>query len=683
MAQPTRLGTSSPAGGLSRTLPLWSIVGIEVVAIAVFVVLRAVGQPFTISASIAAAVGVVGALLAIRAPSRISVYGRVARRINYFRRYGSTPNDPPIPFDLPQSDGTTIGARWADDRLITVVRIARPVSPTVLKPSNSIVSTSQLSLGVIAKALSQFDIELESIDVVAHGWRSRGAAHLTGPYVRLTSNLPTLPQQDVWVVLRLNPLLCPDAIASRGGGSAGVLKTAMAATRRVANHLAHEGYRPSILTAHGISAMSAGLIDNANVDDAAEDWSSITYGSYSTTAYTLDTPVDAALSNAIWTVPSASTTCAIRLTRDGRKYALSTVIRYATIGDLTLNPPEALRRLDGRQRPALNRTLPVGSDDVASLPVISLDLDELDAIRVVDGGHGQLFGADVRGEAIAVPLFGSDVRRVDVYGSAFLTQQIVVRAIAVGAKVIIKTDRPDSWRPLVSNVNDARTVFMTSPIEQSNTAAMFTLCILDAREATEDPTVGTQLRVHRTAGLPERLDETSDVAIYQQRDDQNRVYVVTRTDSLAVSLVSLPAESALIEGARQARTPEPVAAGDRPARGRVAPPAADPRGPGGPPQQNFQRPDRRPGQGPGPGGQGPGAGGPGPGGPGPGPGGPGPGGLGPGGPPQPQRPRTAPRGYTPTGPRDRPAGPPPGATPSQPDSGPASGRHNRHSQSDE
>ncbi len=477
MAHPIRLGTSSSVGGLPRTLPVWSIIATEVVAIAVFVVLRGRGETLVLSASVAVGVGVVGALLAIRAPSRISVYGRIGRRLSYLRRYSRTPADPPIPFDLPQPDGTTIGARWAGDRLITVVRIARPVAPTVLVPTNSIVSTSKLSLGVIAKALSQFDIELESIDVVAHGWRSRAAAHLTGPYSRLTSTLPTLAQQDVWVVLRLNPLLCPDAVASRGGGSAGVIKTAMAATRRVANHLAHEGYRPSILTAHGISAMSAGLVDNANVDDAAEGWSSISYGAYSTAAFTLDRPIDAATSTAIWTTPSASTTCAVRLTRDGQRFALSTVVRYATIGNLALNPPEALRRLDGRQRPALNRTLPVGRDDVTSLPVISLDLAELDAIRVADGGHGQLFGADPRGEAIAIPLYGSDVRRVDLYGSAFLAQQIVARAIAVGARVIIKTDRPDTWRSLVGNVNDGRTLFMaSSPIEQSNTAGVFTLC---------------------------------------------------------------------------------------------------------------------------------------------------------------------------------------------------------------
>ncbi len=655
MAHPTALGTASSVGGLLRALPLWSVIGTEVVAIAVFVAMRVGDQSVTASGWVAVTVGVLGAMLAVRGPAQISVIGRIARRFAYLRRYSSTPSDPPIPFDLPQADGTTIGARWADDRLITVVRIARPVSPTVLTPSNSIVSTSQLSLGVIAKALSQFDIELESVDVVAHGWRSRGAAHLTGPYVRLTSNLPTLPQQDVWVVLRLNPLLCPDAIASRGGGSAGVLKTAMAATRRVANHLAHEGYRPSILTAHGISAMSAGLIDNADADDAAEGWSSITYGQYSTTAYTLDHPVDAATSTAIWTVPSASTTCAIRLTRDGGRYALSTVIRYATIGDLALIPPQSLRRLDGRQRPALNRTLPVGSDDVTSVPVISLDLGELDAIRVVDGGHGQLLGADVHGEATAVPLFGSDVRRVDVHGSALITQQIVVRAIAVGATVIIKTDRPDTWRPLVATVNDARTIFMTSPTEQSHTAATFSLCILDAREATEDPTVGTQLRVHRIASMPERLDDTSDIAIYQQHDDQNRVYVVTRRESLAVTLVSLPAESALIEGARQPRTPEPVGAGDRSPRPHMATP--DQRAPAVPPIQN---PHRRDPGGPGPGGFGPGS-------------------SGPGAPAQPSHPRSGPRGYTPVGPRDRPSGRP---LEPAPDSGPPSGRHNRYSQPD-
>ncbi|GAA2054945.1 type VII secretion protein EccE [Williamsia deligens] len=533
------------------------MIAAEVVAVIVFAVLRAVGVALIPTAVATVAVGIIGALLAVRAPSDISVYGRVARRLAYLRRSGRTPDDPPVPFDLPQSDGTAIGLRWADDRLITVIRIARPVAPTALIPSNTVVSTSGLSLGVVARALSQFDIELESIDVVAHGWRSRAAAHLTGPYSTLTANLPTVPQQDVWVVLRLNPLLCPDAIAARGGGPTGVLRTAVTATRRVANHLAHEGYRPSILSAAGITAMGAQLVDHAQVDDAAEGWTSIADGSYSTTCYAVTRTVDADLSTDIWTTPSLSTTCATRLRREGAGYELSTVVRYSTVGDLTLSPPAELRRLDGHQRAALARTLPAGRDSISALPRDVLDLDALDEIRVVDGGHGQLFGANASGDAIAIPLFGSDVRRVDVYGSAFLTQQIVVRAIAVGARVVIRTDRPDTWAALVANVNDPRTLFMFgSPIEQRSSIAQYSLCILDAREATEDPTVGTQLRVHRTAGIPERLDETSDVAIYQDTRDQSRAYIVTRTETCAATLVALPSEGALIDGGRPVRRPQ-------------------------------------------------------------------------------------------------------------------------------
>ncbi|MEH3154398.1 MAG: type VII secretion protein EccE [Gordonia paraffinivorans] len=557
MAHPTRPGSSARTPALVRVLPLWPVIAAEVVAVAVFAVLRVVGVALLPAVAITVVVGMIGAGLAIRAPADISVCGRVARRVAYLRRVTRTQDDPPVPFDLPQSDGTAIGARWADDRLITVIRIARPVAPTALVPTNSIVASSGLSLGVVARALSQFDIELESIDVVAHGWRSRAAAHLTGPYSTLTANLPTVPQQDVWVVLRLDPLLCPDAIEARGGGPTGVLRTAITATRRVANHLAHEGYRPSILSAAGISAMGAQLVDHARVEDAAEGWTSIADGSYSTTSYALTPTIDADLGTKIWLTPSLSTTCATRLRREGDDFEVSTVVRFAAVGDLTRTPPTELRRLDGRQRAALNRTLPIGRDDIAALPRDVLGLATLDGIRVVDGGHGQLFGANVDGEALAIPLFGSDVRRVDVYGSAFLAQQIVVRAIAVGARVVVRTDRPDVWAPLVSNVNDPRTLFMfSSPIEQRHTVAHYSLCILDAREATEDPTVGTQLRVHRTAGVPERLDGTSDVAVYQDHRDQTRAYLVTRTGTCAATLVALPAEGSLIDGGRPVRRPQ-------------------------------------------------------------------------------------------------------------------------------
>lgn len=592
MSHPDRPGSSPRTSALVRVLPLWSVIAAEVVAVVVFAVLRVVGVGLVPAVAVTVVVGVIGAALAVRAPADISVYGRIGRRLAYLRRVTRTVDDPPVPFDLPQSDGTAIGARWADDRLITVIRIARPVAPTALVPTNSIVSTSGLSLGVVARALSQFDIELESIDVVAHGWRSRAAAHLTGPYSTLTANLPTVPQQDVWVVLRLDPLLCPDAIEARGGGPTGVLRTAITATRRVANHLAHEGYRPSILSAAGITAMGEQLVDHARVDDAAEGWTSIADGSYSTTSYALTRTIDGDLGTKIWTTPSLATTCATRLRREGTDFEVSTVVRFAAVGELALTPPAELRRLDGRQRAALNRTLPIGRDDIAALPRDVLDLDTLDGIRVVDGGHGQLFGANMNGEALAIPLFGSDVRRVDVYGSAFLAQQIVVRAIAVGARVVVRTDRPDAWAPLVTNVNDPRTLYMfSSPIEQRHTVAHYSLCILDAREATEDPTVGTQLRVHRTAGIPERLDETSDVAIYQDSRDQTRAYVVTRTETCAATLVALPAEGSLIDGGRQVRRPQqppaPVGAG-RPGHGDHGPPPSPTPPPVSTPAPSFE-----------------------------------------------------------------------------------------------
>ncbi|MGU3292773.1 type VII secretion protein EccE [Williamsia sp. M5A3_1d] len=692
MASSTRLGTSAPTGGLTRILPLWPVIASEVVAIGVFVLLRSTGNTFAVAAAAAVAVGLIGAALAAHPSTGISVYGRIGRRLAFLRRTRRYPADLAIPFDLPQADGTTIGARWADDRLITVVRIARPVAPTGLIPSSTIVSKSQLSLGAVAKALSQFDIELESVDVIAHGWRARAAAHLTDPYLRLIARLPTVPQQDVWIVLRLDPLRCPDAIASRGGGSAGVLKTAMAATRRVANQLAHEGYRPTILTARGITDMASDLIDRASTSDPVEQWTSVDHGSHSTTAYSVDGPLDDELMTSIWTTPSGSTTCAVRLQRDGDRYAMTTVVRYSTAGGTSLTVPEELRLLDGRQMPALRRTLPVGRDHVPGLPTTSMTLDELDALRFVDGGHGQLFGADTEGQAVAVPLFGSDVRRVDLFGSAFLAQQIVVRAIAVGARVVIRTDRPEVWRAMVDNVNDSSTLFMfDSPVEQRNTLNVYTLCILDAREATEDHMVGTQLRIHRTAATPTRIDDASDVAIYQVQSDVHRVYVVTRSGTLAVSLVALPAEGELIERPRQrVRVPEPVGAGaplppisNHPGHADHSRPPSDP-GPG----DGWRRNPDGPGPGPGPG---PG-GGYGPDGPGfrgrlpDGPGGPPrrePFRPGPDGPPPQHRPPMPDNGFRMPGPM-QPGPPPPDPRQVPPgfEQGPGSGRHTRSADDD-
>ncbi|MBT0568580.1 type VII secretion protein EccE [Williamsia sp. CHRR-6] len=675
MVETAGLGTRPRDGDAPISLPLGSLICTQLVALGVYALLAVTDSRQSVAIWSAVGVAVVGVAMGTSFGSHLSVFGRIARRARYVRRGFGDRDDPPIPFDIPSTNGPSIGLRWVDGRIVSIIRLVRPVEQRSLAPGRSVVETSSLRLGVIARALRQFDIELESIDVVAHGWRTRGAAHLTAPYSTLIRTLPALSQQDVWIVLRLNPLHCPDAIASRGGGPTGVLRTAIAATRRVSNHLARQGFRPEILTASQISALSARLLDNVSPDSARETWTDVQFGTYKSSAYCLNQPLSEEALTEIWSTTTISTTVSITVTQaEGGDYALATVVRLGRVGDVELTVPECLSRLDGNQAPALEWTLPSVRSEIPRLPVEVGDLPTLDRLRVNDGGSGQLLGANSFGAAVAAPLFGLEVRRVDVYGQMYLVLQTVLRSIAVGARVLVRTDRPDVWRPLYEGVGDPATLHISvAASDQRHPTSNYTVCVLDSREATEDRAVPTHIRVHREPGQVDALSDNVDVAIYQDMANPGRIFVVTSNGATALSVVSVPAENPFIEGPRSVRPSDAPA--ERPAPQQVLV-GAGPAGVAGPPGAAAAAPPRpASGPGPGPGG----SGGSGPGGPGPsgsGPGGPGRGGSGPGGPgpggprPGPGAPRPGdfgPRGAggaaaPPSGPTQRPAAGPPRTT---------------------
>ena len=107
---------------------------------------------------------------------------------------------------------------------------------TVMEPAMT-VSGETVSVQMLADCLRQFDITLDSIDVISQGARSVGHGHIAAIYDAVLGPLPAIAHRSVWVAVRLDPTLCPDAVRHRGGGWEGILRTAATATRRVANRL--------------------------------------------------------------------------------------------------------------------------------------------------------------------------------------------------------------------------------------------------------------------------------------------------------------------------------------------------------------------------------------------------------------------------------------------------------------
>jgi len=78
---------------------------------------------------------------------------------------------------------------------------------------------------------------------------------------------------------------------------------------------------------------------------------------------------------------------------------------------------------------------------------------DLCELAVPASGCGQVIGADDEGRAVALPLFGPQIGRVEVCGTLHLAQQAVLRSLALGARVLVHSRRPALWRDMVDEVD--------------------------------------------------------------------------------------------------------------------------------------------------------------------------------------------------------------------------------------
>jgi hypothetical protein len=104
-------------------------------------------------------------------------------------------------------------------------------------------------------------------------------------------------------------------------------------------------------------------------------------------------------------------------------------------------------RLDGDQRAGLCATLPFGV-----LPAAGLHTAMPAAVRDLGlqaGGAGLVVGRDRRGSPVVVRAFRDQPTRIVAFGILATTQLTTVRALAMGAEVLVQTLRPAAWAGFV------------------------------------------------------------------------------------------------------------------------------------------------------------------------------------------------------------------------------------------
>jgi type VII secretion protein EccE len=488
--------------------------------------------------------GVVGLALALLVVTRVrgtTLPRAIARRWRFARDRRRRNDGHVPPFDVEASDGEQIGFRWDGTTLLSLINIdANPQAMTIMEPAMT-VSGEMVPVHVLVDCLRQFDITLDSIDIISHGARSHGHTDVAAVYDSVLGPLPAIANRSVWIAVRFNPSHCPDAVRRRGGGREGILRTATTATRRVANRLAEAGLRPRILTANGIAAATNQLSDGVNLATVEELWDVCRDGQFRLCSFAVEPDMlTTAGLGLMWTVPSYSTTVCLSLREDTEHdlIKLRGLVRFdSDVGVPTELP--GLIHLKGLQFAALAASLPVPAPTRPIEHWVYGDRDsELHELAVPASGCGQVIGADDQGRAVALPLFGPQIDRVEICGTLHLAQQAVLRALALGARVLVHSRRPALWRDMVEQVDHHDLLWVADfnrRAIQAGSDRNYTVEMFDG-VPEQSVRVGVTSIVVAPPNTPATPD--ADVALELISLDNDTVRVSTRAGSAVVTMVA-------------------------------------------------------------------------------------------------------------------------------------------------
>ncbi|MFF2087762.1 type VII secretion protein EccE [Nocardia sp. NPDC058176] len=468
-------------------------------------------------------------------------------------------------FDVPLAEGGSCGVRWDGDLLLTMLRIDPPPDTLTLLRSGSLSTDQLLPLTEIARCLDQFDITLAGIDVLSTGARTAGTGIASHLYDRILGPLPAIAHRTLWLVLRMDPLANAEAVEKRGGGAEGALRTAIIATRRVANRLAARDISASVLTSTEINSAVRQLTHGFEIDQLEETPTALLSGTgRCLTQFQIGAELVATRGLAdIWAVPSLSTTVTLRLRPGAERHdqrsdhagtvVLNAVVRFDTDIEPTEIPLRGLRDIPGGHLRMLLDTLPVGSDGKwAGGQGYRGTTAALTDIAVPTAGCGQLIGADERGQGIAVSLIGAGTRHLEVIGNLDLAQQVILRATALGAHAIVHTARPEAWHSMVVNLDSPQVLSLAPrsagasyhppgpPPAPKAPYPSTTVLVFDGIEPTAH--AGGATIVHVRAPHDPAGSVDADVTLIQDPHAPNRITVRTAAASATVNMVTTPEE---------------------------------------------------------------------------------------------------------------------------------------------
>ncbi|MEU1547895.1 type VII secretion protein EccE [Nocardia sp. NPDC005745] len=459
--------------------------------------------------------------------------------------------------DFRGTDGRSLGLYWDGSRVVTVVEVLPPPGGLTRIARTTVHASHLLPLAELAKCLNQHDILLNGIDIISHGHRSRSGTPAGKIYESLLGPLPATAHRTVWLAIGFDAVACPEAADRRGGGAEGASRAVTIATQRIMRTLEDADCNARILTAPEIRKAVLQITGGYDPRTLEHRWRYAEIGNNVNIGSAVDPKRLASdLLAQLWVAPSRGTTVAVRL----RPGSSADSVSIGAAWRLTARElPErselpGMISMNGRHRDGLLAHLPLavpGVDD--TVPMIEHLIDIVDDLHLPSSGCGQLIGSDDEGNGVAVRIVGAGISTVYVAGELYLAQQLVFRALAVGERILIRTDRARAWENLVTTIGNPERLTIAAETHQSD--AGFTATVVDGVLAPAPHAGVTTIYV---TGDPMGWPASRpDLAIHQPGAIGNHVVLRTGTAQVDLTLVSIPSEATYIGQPRGRRAMQP------------------------------------------------------------------------------------------------------------------------------
>jgi type VII secretion protein EccE len=269
-------------------------------------------------------------------------------------------------------------------------------------------------------------------------------------------------------------LLTVRVLRTEGWSDDDLLRSLSGIVRKLPRRLGDVPARPLGETA--ALRVLAELAHHTDTDATQESWPGLRVGGLAQATFRLrrwpDLRIETArrLVTRMLALPAAATTVSLsvgpRSSRGTASVAVDLTVRLAAVDEPALGvATQALRkllsgehafarRLDGEHLHGLAATLPRGGAAERSVPgspgaTPLVAADALDHLELPVGSSGLMLGNNRHGVPVIARLFRPEQTRALLIGGVRCAQLVALRAMALGARVVVQTARPHAWEPFV------------------------------------------------------------------------------------------------------------------------------------------------------------------------------------------------------------------------------------------